>query len=116
MKKFFKSFKNAGIGIGDAFKKGGNIYIHTIIAIATIMLGAYFSLTRTEWCIIIICMGMVISAEMINTAIEFFVDKENGFVYNEQTRKIKDTSAGAVLVVAIMSTIVGLIIFLPKCT
>jgi len=113
MKKFFRSVTYAATGIKDALRKRGNILIHLFIAIITIFLGLLLGLKSIEWSIITICIGIVISAEIKNTAIENMVDMIS-LEKREQSRKIKDMAAGSVLVNAIASAIVGLIIFIPK--
>jgi diacylglycerol kinase (ATP) len=113
MKRLLLSFGYAWVGILETLRKGGNIYVHLCVAIVTTVLGLYLGISRIEWCVIVICMGMVISAEVINTSIECFVDG----LYRERhetARKVKDTAAGGVLITAIAAFIVGLIIFLPK--
>ena len=113
MKRFLKSVGYALVGIKDAFAKGGNIRIHVCIATLTIVLGLLLNISMNEWCIIFICVGVVISAEIMNTAIEEFVDKIS-LEITESSRRIKDLAAGGVLVLAIASALVGCVIFVPK--
>ena len=79
--------------------------------------GFYFGITPTEWCIVVICFGVVLAAEGFNTAIERLVDLVSpGF--HPIAGDVKDVAAGAVLICAIAAAIVGSIIFLPylmKC-
>ena len=113
MKKFFKSFGYAFNGLFTSIKKERNIKIHICIMILVIIFGLILKISKTEWFICIILFGLVISMELINSAIEKTVDlitKEK----NEQAKIIKDTSAGAVLVTAIVAAIIGLMIFIPK--
>ena len=113
MKKLLKSFKYAFEGIFTGIKEEQNIKIHIAIMILVIIFGIMLKISKTEWIICIILFGLVISMELINTAIENTVDlitKEK----NEQAKIVKDVAAGAVLVSAIASAIIGLIIFVPK--
>jgi len=66
-----------------------------------------------EWAILILCCGVVIAAEMFNTAFEALVDMISP-EWNSKAGLVKDISAGAVLILAITSVVIGLIIFLPK--
>ncbi len=78
-----------------------------------IFLGFIFKISVTEWLICILLFGFVITLELMNTAIEKTIDICMPNI-NPQAKLAKDTSAGAVLVVAIVSLIAGVIIFVPK--
>lgn len=112
--RFQKSFSYAFKGIKMAFGKGElNIKIHIIVAFATIIASYLFSISMLEWTIVIGCIGIVIAAEIFNTAIEKIVD----FIspeWNPKAGAIKDIAAGAVLVVSIAAALIGILIFLPK--
>ena len=113
MKKLIKSFKYAFEGIFTGIKEEQNMKIHIVIMILVIIFGVILKISKIEWIICIILFGLVISMELINTAIENTVDlitKEK----NEKAKIAKDVAAGAVLVSAIASAIIGLIIFVPK--
>lgn len=113
LKKLKNSFKYAFIGIITALKKEQNMKIHYLIMTLVIILGIIYHLSTFEWLICILCFGLVISMEMINTAIETTINLVT--TKTEPLAKIaKDVSAGAVLVSAIISAIIGLIIFIPK--
>lgn len=115
MKKnnLFNSFKCAFNGIKNVFINERNFKIHTLAMILVIIFGFIFKLSLTEWIICLICFALVMGFEMINTAIEKTVDlAEPNF--NETARIAKDASAGAVLLVSILSAIIGIIIFAPK--
>lgn len=114
MKKSLKnSFKYAFEGIKTTFQTEKNMKIHIAIMIFVIILGFLLKISSLEWIACLILFALVISAEMFNTVIETTVDlitKEK----NELAKKAKDIAAGAVLVTAIFSAIIGLIIFVPK--
>lgn len=78
-----------------------------------IIAGIILKITQVEWIVCIILFGFVITIELINTAIETTVDIAMPNI-NEKAKLAKDISAGAVLISAIISVIVGLIIFIPK--
>ncbi len=81
--------------------------------ILVIIFGIVFKINITEWIICITLFGLVISLELINTAIEIVVDMIT-LEKNEKAKKAKDISASAVLISALSSAIIGLIIFIPK--
>ena len=113
MKKFIKSFKYAFEGIWTGIKEEQNMKIHIIIMILVIIFGIMLKINTTEWIICILLFGLVISMELMNTAIENTVNlitKEK----NQQAKIAKDVAAGAVLASAIVSAIIGLMIFVPK--
>ena len=112
-KKLINSFKYALQGFASSFRTERNMKIHVVATILVIILGIYLKLNLIEWSIITIAIVIVISAELFNTAIETIVDMVSP-QKNEKAKLAKDISAGAVLILAIGSTIVGFIIFLPK--
>lgn len=113
MKEFIKSFQYAIEGIIVAIKKERNLKIHICIMVSVIICGFIFKISTTEWIICIILFGLVISLELVNTAIENVVDLVT-LEKNPKAKIAKDVAAGAVLISAIASAIIGLIIFIPK--
>ena len=90
-----------------------SIKIQFVIALVVTIAGFYFDISNTEWIMQLFAIGMVMGIEGLNTAVE----KLSDYVQPEQDPKIgliKDISAGAVMVVSIIASIVGLIIYLPK--
>lgn len=112
-KNILYSFKYAFTGIISSIKKERNMKIHISIMTIVMLLGIILKIQKIEWIICIILFGLVISLEMINTSIEIVVDMVMPNK-NENAKNAKDISAGAVLIVAITSLIIGLIIFIPK--
>ncbi len=108
-----KSFGNAFRGIFYAFKTQHNIWIHSLAIVVVVIAGFIFKLDAREWGLVVLAIGLVLAAEMINTAIEWLVDLVSPG-YNEKAGLIKDVAAGAVLVAAVISVIIGAIVFLPK--
>jgi diacylglycerol kinase len=84
-----------------------------VIALLVIGAGIFFSISATEWMIILICFAVVLSFEIINSAIEKLCDLVCSD-FNLIIKKVKDMAASAVLLSAIITFIVGCIIFLPK--
>ena len=106
------SFQYAFEGIKESLKEEPNLKFHFLAGFLVIVLGWILQLSKIEWSIILILIGLVISVELTNTAVEAVVDS---FVDREHPRAklAKDISAGAVLVVATTSVLVGTTIFLP---
>lgn len=107
------SFKYAINGIYQTLITQHNFWIHLVIMALVIVFGFLTDLSTAEWLIILICIGFVLSAEIFNSAIELLVDIVSPD-YNAKAGLVKDMAAGAVLVSAIVSAIVGLFIFVPK--
>ena len=112
-KKLINSFKYAIEGIISSFKTERNMKIHVLAMTVVIALGFFFKLDKIEWCFIIIAIASVISAELFNTAIETVVDIVSP-ERNPKAKLVKDIAAGAVLVVAIGTAIIGFIILGPR--
>ena len=90
-----------------------NAWIHCFIAACVIITGCIVKLSATEWIAIAMAIGMVLAAEAFNSAIEALADAVSPD-YNEAIKRTKDLAAGAVLLLAIASAVIGLIIFIPK--
>ena len=110
MKSFLSSVKNAIHGIWAGISDQRNLKVQIAIALIVIGAGFFLRITSYEWCMVLICMGLVIGLEMINSAIENLVDLVT-LERKPLAGKIKDIAAGAVLFVSIISLIVGVIIF-----
>lgn len=114
MTKFIRSLNFALQGIRLGLEER-NMKIHVTAAIAVILLGVYLSLSLIEWTIVFLCMGLVISTELFNSAIESICDAlttEEPSFYKHMGRP-KDMGAGAVLVAALVSLCIGIVIFVP---
>jgi diacylglycerol kinase len=107
-----KSFGFAFKGIYSVLKER-NFKIQLLAAVGVIILGLVYSISVAEWIGICFCIGLVLCLEMINTAIEKSIDLLHP-EWNEKAGKIKDISAGAVLIASISSAIIAGLIFLPK--
>ncbi len=107
-----KSFGYAISGIVIFFRTERNGMLHLLAATAVVAAGLMVHLTGFEWIAILLCIALVISLEMLNTALEKLCDEFCPH-YNPAIKLIKDISAGAVLCAAVISVIVGLIIFIP---
>ena len=111
LERYIKSFINALNGIKYAIKYEHNFIIIITAIIITCILGIIFKITHIEWCIIIICFGLVFGCELINSALEAAVDLVT--IERKPLAKIaKDCASGATLIFSIMSLIIGIIIFI----
>jgi undecaprenol kinase len=111
-RKFLKSFTYAAAGIRACLHEQ-NFKFHLFAGTLVIMLGVITGLTNTEWAVLLIVIALVLVAEMFNTAIEKVVDLVSPN-YHPLAKAAKDIAAGAVLVIAVMSVIIGILIFIPK--
>ena len=108
-----KSFYYAFQGIKVNILTERNLAIHFLVMLLVIVCGFIFKISVTEWLICILLFGFVITLELMNTAIETAIDICMPEI-NPKAKLAKDTSAGAVLVVAIVAVVIGIIIFGPK--
>jgi len=108
--------KSIGYACKGAFlllKTESSIQIQFVIAILITIAGFYFNISLTEWALQILAIGLVMSIEGLNTAIEAIAD----FMHPDRHEKIgflKDIAAGAVFIASLAALIVGCIIYLPK--
>lgn len=119
MSSVLKFVKGRLRGCGYAFKGAllllktePSIQVQTCIAVIMTVVGFYFDITKTEWILQIFAIGLVMSVEGVNTAIEAIAD----FVHPDFHNKIgfiKDVAAGAVFISAITAVIIGFIIYIP---
>lgn len=113
MNKRLKSFGYAFQGIKVVISSEVNMQIHLAISVLVVISGFWFNISSTEWMACLLCMAIVFGLEMMNTALETVVDLVSPEAHPLAGRA-KDIAAGAVLLAAIISVIVGLIVFLPK--
>ena len=110
--KFIASFGYAFNGLWYALRTQRNARVHVGIAILAIVMGILLRISAVEFAIIFVAILIVFTAEMFNTVIELCVDLASPN-YHELAKIAKDVSAGAVLLSAILSVIIGLFIFVP---
>ena len=112
-KRLVNSFKYAFSGIVQAYVGEQNLKIHTLIAVIVVIGGGLFKISYVEWLVCLILIGLVLMAEFFNTAIEYVVDLASPDIH-PLAKAAKDTASAGVLVFAIISALIGTIIFLPK--
>lgn len=112
-KRLTNSFKYAFEGILQAYVGEQNLKIHTVIAVLVIIFGFILKISYTEWLVCLVLIGLVLMAEFFNTSIEYLVDLVSPEIH-PLAKATKDTASAGVLMMAIISAIIGLIIFIPK--
>lgn len=108
-----KSFSYAFKGIVYVFWKEPNMHIHLLATIGVIGLAWYLEVALWEWGLLILAIGLVLVAEMLNTSIELLVDLVSP-EYNELAGKVKDVAAGGVTLAAVAAVGVGGVVFLSR--
>lgn len=112
-KRLGRSFKAAFEGIASTYKKEQNIKIHTIISLIVVLGGFIFKINYIEWLVCLVLIGFVMMAEFFNTAIEYVVDLASPEIH-PLAKAAKDTASAGVLMMAIISALIGCVIFIPK--
>lgn len=107
-----RSFRCAIRGLRVMIVSQHNAWIHALATVVVLLFSFYFRLTRAEWCWIIVAIISVWTAEALNTAFEFLTDVASP-EFHPLAEKAKDVAAGAVLITAIGSALIGLIVFGP---
>ncbi|SCA90226.1 Diacylglycerol kinase [Streptococcus macedonicus] len=101
-------------GIITAFKEERNMRKHMVSAILASIAGAVFRISAIEWLFLLLVIFLVITFEIINSAIENVVDLASNYHFSMLAKNAKDMAAGAVLVISGYAVLTGLIIFVPK--
>lgn len=112
LKRLLKSFKYAHKGFVKTWKEEQNLQIQTIVAILVLVLAFYFGLSRMEWAVIILLIGLVMLMELANSTVERIADVLKPRI-NSYVKEIKDISAAAVMISSLVAVIVGIMIFWP---
>ena len=107
-----RSFRHAITGIILMLKSQHNAWLHATASIVILAVGAFFHLGAREWCWLVIAIMAVWTAEALNTALEFLADVASP-EYHPIVEKAKDVAAGAVLISATGSVVIGLLILGP---
>jgi len=108
-----ESFYHAFAGIGLTLKRERNFRVHLACAAMAIGLGLALKIDAVQWLAVTLAIGLVLTAEFINTAVEHIVDLVTERTYHDAAKAAKDTAAAAVLVAAVCAVITGMIVFLP---
>lgn len=109
-----QSMKYALIGIKTAFEDERNMKYHVFMTILVILAGLFFKIGPFEWLWLALAITLVLILEVTNTAFENLVDLVTGKTYHILAKKVKDMTAGSVLISVIFAVFTGIIIFVPK--
>ena len=107
------TFRNARKGMRISLKSERNIRIHLFASVLSLIMAFCLHFSVEKFCILLIVISAVISAEMFNSAIEFALDSIYHNKYSKMVGMAKDIAAGAVMVVTIMAVLVGVLLFVP---
>ena len=107
------SLSHAFSGLMHGLKTQPNFIVHLVLSTLAVLAGLLFRLSVVEWAVLALTIFSGLVIELINTAIEATIDLVTD-LYHHQAKVAKDTAAAAMLVYSFGSTIVALIIFLPK--
>lgn len=107
-----RSFGYAIRGVGSMLKSQHNAWLHAVATILVVFLGLLFGLSDPEWCWLVLAVMAVWTAEALNTALEFLADVASP-EFHPLVGKAKDVAAGAVLISAIGSAVIGLLVLGP---
>ena len=113
--KHVRRFGFAFQGIIHVILNEANFRVHLLTACFVSILAYVLRFSTSEWAILLVTIGLVLASEMVNSAMEELTDhlvKE----HHEGVRIVKDVAAGSVLISAIISVIIGIILFVPKIT
>jgi len=112
-RSFYISILNAINGLKVAFKSEQNFRTEIYIAILVVISCFILPVSKVEIIMLIICIALVLGAELLNSALEHIVDLASPD-YHELAKKTKDIGASAVLILSIAAAIIGFMIFIPK--
>ena len=110
--RLFKSFRYAIKGIIKTFKEEQNLKIQTLFGLIVLVFAWYFHVSRIEWAILFLTIGLVVLMEIANSAVERVTDMLKPRI-STYVKEIKDIMAAAVMTASIVAIIIGLIIFWP---
>ncbi|OWR29486.1 diacylglycerol kinase [Saccharibacillus sp. O23] len=106
-------FRNAWDGVRATASTERNFKVHLALSAAVLLLGGLLRVPRLEWGLLCLAIGLVLSAELMNTAVEAAVNLTVGERIHPLAKKAKDAAAGAVLASAFFAAVIGAIVFLP---
>ncbi len=112
-RSFISGFFHAVDGVKEALKTERSMRIHAVTAVLVVVFGFLLHISLWEWIVCVTLFGLVMGAELLNTALEHTVDICCPNL-DPRAKRVKDVAAAAVLTVSLAAGIVGLLIFVPK--
>lgn len=113
MTQFWRSFSFAAQGVWHAVRTQRNMRVHLAAAVAAVAAGLALRISAADWAAVAVVIGLVLTAEILNTAIEALADLATG-EYHPLARAAKDMAAGAVLVASVAAVGVAVAVFVPR--
>jgi undecaprenol kinase len=110
LESFFHAFR----GFVIAFRAERNLRIHVVLAVAVAAGALALRVDANGWALLVLAVGMVMAAELVNTALERLVDLATNNEFHRIARDAKDIAAASVLCTAIVATIIGAFVFVPR--
>ena len=111
--RVWSSLRVAGQGLADTWRSQPNLRLHAYATIGVIAVGCYCRLIAREWLWLALAVGLVVMAELLNTAVEHTVDLIVGLRADPLARRAKDVAAAAVLCAAVLAFIIGCLVLGP---
>ena len=111
-KRLIKSFRYASKGLWKTLREEQNLQVQGSAALFVIIMAGFFRVSRLEWAILVLIIGLVVLMEILNSAVERVSDVLKPRI-NSYVKEIKDIMAAAVMLASIIAVIIGLIIFTP---
>jgi diacylglycerol kinase (ATP) len=112
-RSWYEKFRDAFRGVRTGTRGQSSFQVHLGVAVATIVAAALLRCTLWEWCILFLCIGGVLTAEMINSAMEYLakaIDEQ----HNPHLGDALDTGSAAVLFASLAAAAVGAIVLLSR--
>ena len=110
---FLRSFSFAGQGVWHVVRTQRNMRVHLLAASAAVAAGLVLRISAVDWACILAAIGLVLTAEALNTVVEALVDLCTG-EFHPLAKIAKDAAAGAVLIASAAAAGVGIAVFLPR--
>jgi diacylglycerol kinase (ATP) len=107
-----RSFKYAAQGIVTMLRSQHNAWVHLAASAAVIAAGLWLQVPKADWCLLVLAIMAVWTAEALNTAFEFLADVASP-EFHPLVKQSKDVAAGAVLIAAIGSVVIGILVLGP---
>jgi undecaprenol kinase len=112
LRRCLNSFKYSVQGLTYAYKYEQSMFIHAMFTLVAFLLNIFLKVSSTEWLITLLCLGVVLSIELINTAIEAVVDLVTLEIH-PLAKIAKDCGSAATFVVTMLGIVICIIIYFP---
>lgn len=110
MRAFFRSFRCAMTGLSHCIQSERNFRIHLVVMMYVLVFSFFYPLARTEYALLVLLFGAVLSAEAVNTALETIANMHSDS-YNRWIKVAKDIAAAAVFLLAAAAVVIGVLLF-----